>query len=157
MVKLAILLIASILSGIVGRMGGVGRPFRSWMRDWVIPPVFLSTLHLFLQPAFNKGTLITYLITYALMVIFFSTYWDDLFGYDELGFSGFCVGLSVFPCVWIGLQVYLIFIWAGVLGIIWGCLNRYLPSKVLIWCRDVAEEFLRYASVLITLPILLCK
>lgn len=76
--KLTFLSIISICSGIFGRMGGKGKPFKSWHRDWFIPILFLFTLHLLYKPTIDLKLYIIYVVIYILMGASLSTYWDWL-------------------------------------------------------------------------------
>lgn len=150
--RIFILFILSLIAGIFGRMGGVGKPFRSWMRDWIIPIFELIIIWIYLGFKINYWWI--YLLIYSISGISFSTYWDWLFGEDNLWFSGFFVGLSLFPLLWLHIAWWIILAQAFLLAVIWGGLNKWLPKKVLIWRRDTAEEFLRYASRILALIIL---
>jgi hypothetical protein len=144
---------SSILAGILGRMGGAGKPYKTWMRDWVIPFLFLLTISLKVNIDFRVWWI--YLITYILMGFSLTTYWDWLFNnIDNLWFSGFVVGLSTIPCIFLGIKLYSILVRATLLAIIWGSLNKWLPK---MWFKDraVPEEFLRYVSVVLTIPLLI--
>lgn len=91
-----------------------------------------------------------YIIVFGLHWGAFTTYWDFLFKFDNLWFSGFVVGLCALPFTII--EPSMLWFLLGrciVLAIIWGLLDKYLPSKIWVWNRDVAEEFLRYKSVII--------
>jgi hypothetical protein len=84
-------------------------------------------------------------MTFVLMFGAFTTYWDWLFKYDNMWFSGLIVGLSAFPLLIISSSVFtLLVIRTIIIMVAWGCLNKYLPPKVLCWNRDVVEEFSRY-------------
>ncbi len=148
------ILILAILAGVLGRLGGAGKTGdcwdfarRSWVRDWLIPPLALVALW-----RFNWWT---FLLVWGLMGAAFSTYEDVIFGYDNLWFSGFVVGLSSWPLFFVGIHWYAILLWAFVLAILWGSVERWLPK---LWFKDrtVAVEFLRYFSVVATIRILLC-
>ena len=149
----------SIISGITGRMGGASKPFKTWMRDWLCPLIALVALWLLV--GFNLSYWWAYLIAYILMGFSLTTYWDWIFKEDNLFFSGFMVGLSAMPFLWCSIALWAIIGRALILAIIWGCLNKYLPSagvagdkRILFWRRDIVEEFVRYFSVPLTLIIM---
>ena len=156
-IKLTFLFILSNLSGIFGRAGGSGKPYKSWMRDWTIPVLYLFILHLWYKPTIDFKLYLIYLIVYILMGLSLTTYWDWLFnGWDNFFMAGFMVGMSAIPLIFLNIgHLSYIIIRAILLGLVWGLINKYIPSKFLIWRRDVAEEFLRYASVIATIPLLL--
>ena len=152
--KILILLVLSILSGILGRMGGAKGYDTKW-RDVGCPLIALIALWLLVD--FKSSYWWTYLLILGLHWVLFSTYWNWLFKEDNLWFSGFAVGLAI---------SLLLFNWSVVirailLALIWGSLNKYLPSagisgdkRILLWRRDVVEEFLRYFSIPLTLILL---
>jgi hypothetical protein len=88
-----------------------------------------------------------YLAVFSLHWLMFSTYWDWLFkGQDCLWFSGLMVGVALTPILFISVELWwLVALRMGILAVSWEALNRYLPDKVLVWRRDVVEEFSRYA------------
>lgn len=138
------ILICSILSGVLGRMGGA-KGFDTKFRDWGCPSIFLGVwIHHF---GFVSSMWWIYLIVFFLMWGALATYWDWLFdGQDNLWFSGFMVGFSAMPLVFIHRELFtLLLIRSIILMVLWGCLNKFLPPRILFWNRDVAEEFSRYA------------
>ena len=154
--RFGFIIILSILSGVSGRLGGA----KGYNTKWRDVGCSLITLFAFwFLFGFQLSLWWTYSLTFGLHWGAFSTYWDWLFKEDNLWVSGFCVGMALFP-----LFGWATFIRAIPLAIIWGCLNKYLPSagisgdkRILFWRRDVVEEVLRYASVVLTLFILLMR
>jgi len=143
----------AFLSGTLGRMGGAGGKFRSWQRDWVCP--WLALAALWLAVGFQIINWWAYMLAYALTGASLTTYLDSIFGEDNLYASGFLVGIAFLPLAFIGVAWWLIVWRAVMLCGIWGGLNKYLPSNgILIWRRDIAEEFLRYAFLVLTIPLL---
>lgn len=150
---LALLPIA-LLSGLFGRMGGAGKSgcWYDWMldtkwRDWgcsllvTIVAVGITGVQLQFWPA--------YVGVFLLHWAAFSTYWDRLFGYDNLWFSGLMVGLALFPIVFINTYFWwIVALRAIILMLLWGCLNKFLPQRILCWRRDVVEEYVRYFASL---------
>ena len=62
---------------------------------------------------------------------------------------GLMVGLAMLPLLILGVDLWPIIVFRAVsIAIIWGCLNKFLPNRVWLWRRDVAEEFLRYTVLL---------
>jgi len=143
----------TFLCGAFGRMGGAGGKYRSWMRDWICPLITLSAV--WLIAGINPHYWWAYLIVYALMGASLTTYLDSIFGEDNLWVSGFLAGLAFLPLAWTGILWWLIIWRAIMLCGIWGGLNKYLPSNgILIWRRDIIEEFLRYSFLVLTIPLL---
>jgi hypothetical protein len=139
----------ALLSGILGRLGGAGKA-GNWYdkildtkwRDIGCSLVFCGACWLFLgwHP-------VVYAVVFALHWAAFSTYWDRLFkGTDNLWFSGFVVGAASLPLLFINVDLWpILALRMGILTVVWGCLNRYLPLKgIWIWRRDIVEEFSRY-------------
>lgn len=140
------MIIGAVACGVLGRMGGSATWDTKW-RDIGVPLVTLTCLW-FLGVSLSWA----YVISFGLLFGALTTYWDWLFGgEDNLFFSGFMAGLSFLPFAWFGIAWWLILIRACVLAIVWGCLNRFLPQ---FKGRDIVEENLRYACLVITLPIL---
>ena len=161
--KIGYLIILSIVSGVLGRLGGRAKDgswydclSHSWARDWVCPLIALISLWLMIGVVLSYWW--TYLLIYGLTVSFLTTYWDWLFKEDNLLFSGFAVGLALVPAEKLNISIWLILIRAILLAVIWGCLNKYLPSagidgkkRILLWRRDIFEEFWRYFFLTYTL------
>lgn len=158
MVKLTAIIICSIAAGIFGRMGGAGRPFRTWQRDWIVPLFFIClVIWLNNNILYSFRSIIAYIVAYLALAGSLTTYWDNLFHYDNLLFSGLIAGLSATPLSLVNIRINGILMRAGILAIIWWLLNKRLPARmkrILIWRRDVVEEFLRYAAVIATIPLL---
>ena len=158
--KILILLALSIICGLLGRLGGRAKD-GSWY-DFLSNTkardagcsliVILSLIVLF---GFSLKLWWLYLLVMLLHFGAFTTYWDWLFKFDNLWFSGFIAGLALIPYAFIIPVWVLIIIRAILLAIIWGCLNKYLPDRVLCWRRDIVEEFLRYFSVILSLILFL--
>lgn len=130
--KLVVILIASLLCGILGRLGGWKQ---TKLRDLGIPTVV--TILLILLGVRNP---IALFLSFGLMFAALTTYWDFLFGYDNFYAHGFFIGIATLPIAvviqhWFGFfcMVTLYTIWMG------------LWSKIISW--DVAEEFGRYAII----------
>lgn len=137
----------AILGGILGRTGGA-HGYDTKYRDFGIPA--LVCLSIGLVYGFSWWFLLIFLLTFAAL----TTYWDKLFGYDNLWFSGLVTGLTLYSARPIGITPEFIIIRSIGLCLIWGLLNKYMPRKLLFWRGDVANEFLRYFSVIITLAFL---
>lgn len=140
----------ALLSGLSGRMGGAGKHghWYDWMldtkwRDWgcslIITAVVARMTGLQLQFWW------VYLAIFLLHWGAFATYWDKLFSYDNMWFSGLITGLALFPIVFIDINFWwIVALRAVCLMVLWGCLNKFLPQRILCWNRDVAEEYVRY-------------
>lgn len=148
------LVLIALLSGLFGRMGGAGKA-GSWY-DFLLDTkwrdigcsaiVVLASIILWgWQPSLWWAYVLTFLLHWGA----FATYWKDLFGKITMWFSGLVVGIAGLPLMFLAGDFWWILpVRALVLMVVWECLNRYLPEKVLIWRRDVAEEFLRYTASL---------
>lgn len=128
--KIGISVLMAILSGLFYRFGGIGKPFKSWMRDWICPIFSLVTLLLWWQPNVWWGWFLIVPV-YGLMGGAFSTYWDWLFnGVDNFYCHGFFVGLSIFPFCFSGLAWWLVLIQAILTGISMG-----------LWCAKFSNDW----------------
>lgn len=148
------IILIALLSGMFGRMGGAGKSDQ-WYEDVLDTKwrdigcsllLILATIVLFgRQPAVWWAYALAFGLTWAS----FCTYWDKLFGYDCLWFSGLVVGVAGLPLMWVSGDLW--WIWVvrmGVLAVVWELLNKKLPQKVWVWGRDVVEEFVRYFTSL---------
>jgi hypothetical protein len=118
--KIAVWLLASVISAILYRAGGQSQdptssptwmPMwlrHSWCRDWLVPACSLTCLLLFWHNAEWYKLLLAFIVSYGLMGGALSTYWDFLFGFDNYYAHGFMVGLSVFPFAIIGMSWWLL-------------------------------------------------
>lgn len=157
--KAGILIILSCLSGILGRLGGRAKDgawydfaSKSWVRDWICP--LIALIALWLLVGFQPSYWWAYLLTYGLTGLSLTTYYDSLFGYDNHWFAGFITGLATLPILWCNAALLWVIIGrAFALAVIWGCLNKYMPKKLFVWRGDIANEFLRYASIPLTMLI----
>lgn len=145
-----ITLVLSILSGILGRMGGSDKYNTKW-RD--IGCALITLITFWFLFGFDWSLWWIYLLTFGLHWSALSTYWDWLLKKDNFWVSGFGVGMALIPLI--GWEFLLR---AIILALIWGCLNKYLPSagidgkkRILLWRRDIVEEFIRYFSIPFTL------
>lgn len=146
-IKILLTLLLSILSGILGRMGGADNS-NTLYRD--IGCSVLSIITFCLWFGFRLDYWWIYLISFGLHWGAFSTYYDVIFGYDNLYFAGFMSGMALLPLIIVYNLWSLCIIRSILLAIIWRLL-KYLPSYVFYWRHDITEEFLRYFSVVITL------
>jgi hypothetical protein len=152
--NLLIVLISSIISAILYRLGGFGKPFKSWMRDWLIPPLAYFLLLFWWHPATWLGWGM-WLIAIALSGGALTTYWDKLFGnIDNFFMHGWMVGLGAIPFAFVGLHWWAILIRAIILCLSMGLINKYV-NKWQLKYSDWIEELSRGFLILITIPILL--
>lgn len=143
MVNITVLILLSILSGILGRMGGADGFNTKW-RDFGCPSVLICAI--VYQFGFVASFWWVYLLIWVLTFGAMTTYWDDVFGYDNLWFSGAVVGGAILPIVFIDWHFFFLVITRTILlCIVWGSLNKFLPQ---IKGRDVIEEFSRYSASL---------
>ena len=157
--QIILIVILSIICGILGRLGGRAKD-GSWYdcishtktRD--LGCALIDFLALWALFGLNLNLWWLYLIIFLLHFGALTTYYDILFKYDNLWFSGFIMGVALIPYAFFGVSWINILCRALLLGIVWGCLNKYLPTKILIWNRDIVEEFLRYFSIILTLLII---
>jgi vacuolar-type H+-ATPase subunit I/STV1 len=137
-----VLIIGTILCSILYRLGGAGKT-----GDWLIPPIMLTCLAL--NTHFHLIYIFVYLLVWGLMGGALSTYWDWLFGYDNMYAHGFFVGLSTIPCMFLGIHLYSIVIYTIALSLSMGLVSH--KTKL----NAVNKERIRGALIIVLLPILL--
>lgn len=140
-------LIASSICGLFGRWGGIGKPFNTKHRDLGCPLTTYGYLLIMWQPCDFLGWAMLFL-AFGLTFAALTTYWDDLFGYDNHWFHGFVCGLAAFPLYWAGIAWWLILIRAIILALLMGGWSKWIKN-------DTIEEFGRYFFLAATLPLLL--
>jgi hypothetical protein len=150
-----ITILASLLSGTLYRFGGAAKKGDKWdwlrwskTRDWGCPLIVLGMTFLF---GFGASTVwYLHLISFLLAWGALTTYWDDIFGYDNFYVHGFMIGLAFLPYVY--SMDPTAWVWflarAGVMGVFMG-----------LWCdfndNDIVEEVGRGAIITATVPMLL--
>ena len=135
--------IVSIVSAILYRLGGIGKPFNTKIRDMGIPTVCLIWM-IFKYPSVAWYW---HLLSWGAMFGALTTYWDSLLGYDNFYLHGFMIGFAYLFYA-IGSRLWLWFILrAVILGVGMG-----------LWCKfykkDWVEEGGRGAMIGLSLPLL---
>jgi hypothetical protein len=152
--KTLAVIIASIISAGFYRLGGIGgKYFKSWMRDWLIPPLAYGLLY-FLRPPVNLIGWLMILPAIALTGAALTTYLDSIFGYDNFAMHGFLIGLGAFPMFWYGSAWWIILVRAILLGAFMGGLNWWV-HKYSIKYSDWIEELGRGFVIVLSIPLLL--
>jgi hypothetical protein len=86
-----IIIIACILSGVLYRLGGIGKPYNTKYRDLGCPTVGLIAL--LLTNGFYWADWWVYFLTFGLTFLTLTTYWDFLFhNVDNYYAHGFAIG-----------------------------------------------------------------
>lgn len=151
--------ISTVICAILYRAGGMSKDAtaeptwmpmwlrQSWVRDWIIPVVIYLTCAVCRWPSdwLAAGMLLAAVLPTGGAL---STYWDELFGFDNFWFSGFVVGLAAFPLIWAGYHWYWILARALVLAVLWGGWSAIVG-------KDTWEEYGRGAFVAATLPLMM--
>lgn len=163
MMKILLWLILSIISSICYRCGGMSKDDAAkprWIPKWLrntktrdlgVSAVCLSLVY-FLRPELKfepfplKFGL--FLLVYGLMFTALTTYWDELFDYDNFYFHGLMIGLSTSPLCWVGVSWYAIGLYAVILTISMGLWSNAIKN-------DVWEELGRGFLITAVAPILL--
>jgi hypothetical protein len=118
--------------------------FDSWSRDWMISPICAALALVYIHP-WSWHMLWALPLMVAATGGALSTYWDDLFGFDNFWFHGFVVGLASFPIAiitghwWLFLgRAILLALWMGA----WSAAisnadleesGRYAPVGATLW------------------------
>lgn len=137
-----IVLISSIISSALYRIGGAGKeeiPFaNSQYRDIGCPAVLLITL------SFMFGISWQVVLSAALVLLFIRTY-HDYTGQDNMYLHGLFMGLSLIPLHWVGVSWVAIAVYSLVLACLMGLLNTIctrvrVPFSV--WVEELFRGFL---------------
>ena len=159
-ISILIIVLLSVICAIFGRAGGMDKSptalptwipvwlRQSWVRDWLCPMCVYILFFPFNNPI--SMDIVWWLVAYGFTGLSLTTYWDNMFSYDNLYFSGFMVGFSAMFLIGLGVAWWILLIRAIVLAGVWGGLNWYCNkkgSKV----ADGTEELLRYGSLVLTL------
>lgn len=143
-----VILITTIISAILYRIGGHGKPFRTWMRDWTIPLIVLAILFFIynLRPHWW-----VWVISYPLMAGALTTYLDKIFRADNYYAHGFLIGLGVLPFAVVGVISWSTVIFrAVVLGMSMGLWCAFFDKRQTKY-KDWIEECGRGAFIILTL------
>jgi len=130
--QIILTVIAIILGALFYRFGGMDKPFKSWMRDWICPLFTYGILLIWWHPVTLLGWLML-IPAYGILGASYSTYWDWLFGYDNFWFHGFMCGLASFPLIFAGLHWCSVIISAIVSGIICGAISKIFGN---VWIEE---------------------
>lgn len=135
-------------------MGGWGKPFKSWQRDWLIPPLTCGLLFYLKTPSVWWQWLLALPII-LLMGGALTTYWDSLFhDKDNFYMHGAMIGLAMFPAIWIGVHWWMILIRLIILSVFMGQLNYWVNKKSVPF-SDWIEELSRGFIIIATIPLLI--
>lgn len=140
------IILGSVLSGVLYRLGGHGKPWNTKVRDFGCPIVAWAVLTYAMELNFLWWI---HLISGLLLFGALTTYWDKVFRKDNFYAHGFMCGLAYFPYCFDELSILWMLARAVVLGVLMG-----------VWCHilftnDVTEEVGRGAFIVLTLPLLL--
>jgi len=130
--KILLTLLLLSLSGLFYRLGGIGKPFKSWMRDWVCPLWGYLSLLVWWQPSTVLGWLM-FIPAYGLSGGALSTYWDELFGYDNFYMHGFMCGIASFPLIFAGIAWRSVLLSGVVGGVLMGLLCQLFSD---VWVEE---------------------
>lgn len=142
--------ILSAISAVLYRIGGMDKkliPFANTkFRDFGVPLVMAFALY--------QHNIKWYIILACCVLLFaaLTTYWDSVFGYDNLYAHGFICGIALFPLTYNGIAWFNIVVYSLCLAIVMGGLNT-LCTKVKIPFSDWIEELTRGAVIIIALII----
>lgn len=160
MPKMLIWLLLSLASAILYRAGGMGKEDSAsprwmpkllrqrWLRIWGVPLVSFICMLTLLSQRIDSWFTIMILLSYGLNGGAISTYWDNVFGYDNFYMHGFFCGLALFPLCFSGIFITSMLARAVILGLGMGIWSLLIGS-------DEAEEYGRGFLHTLTIPILL--
>lgn len=140
--SIIVLLVGAILSAILYRIGGSKKGLTKW-RDLGCPTIVVLLLGLFI------GWHWQLIIVFGLLFASLTTYYDEIFGYDNMYAHGAGVGLSTIPLAWIGVHWWSIAIYAAALSVSMGVMRHNLKIE------NTIQELCKGAFIVAFLPILL--
>jgi len=146
--KILLWLIALLVSGVLYRMGGYGKPFNTKFRDMGCPAVSLILLFILGITGVWWKVGISYFLTFGLMFGALTTYWDNIFKEDNFYAHGLMIGVAALPLMIIGVHWYSILLRAGILSGLMGLWSFVIKN-------DTLEEAGRGVLVVATLPLCL--
>ena len=146
------IIVAAILSATLYRAGGMSKDpgtnptwIPVWMRHSIVRRLGCPIVALALMVAFfAQVPWWIHAISFGCMFGFMTTYWDDIFGYDNFFAHGFGIAIAYLP-------------YAMITGCWYGFIMRViiLSAFMGLWClafeNDVMEEMGRGASIQATL------
>jgi hypothetical protein len=151
------LLLLSILSAILYRAGGLSKEAQEKWSKWIPKWMRHTSIRDWLCPLCCVGVLLPYINSLAdvgMVTLFYgatggllTTYWDEMFGFDNFWFSGFAIGLAGLFLIPLGIAWQLLVLRAFLLAILWGGWCAYFGDA------DV-EEYGRGFFLVITMLIL---
>lgn len=148
--KTGAVILLSALSGLLYRMGGIGKPWDTKYRDIGCPLAALS-LYWFLN-GFQAGHWWSYLLVFGLSWGAMTTYWDWLFKKDNFYMHGAMLGMAALP-LYIEIPFEMILLRAVILSLSFGLINKYV-NEWEIPDRDIIEEVSRGVLYTATISLL---
>ena len=146
-------ILSIILSSLLYRVGGIGKPFNTKFRDFGCPIIMYSYLLTLWYPSNWVGWM---MLGLAVFFTFLSltTYYDKIFGYDNFYAHGFVIGLAALPLTFVGISGWQVIGRAIILGLFMGALNWWVEEHN-IMMSDWVEELGRGAIITLTIPLLM--
>lgn len=133
MLVLIKILIACILSGILYRCGGKGKPYNTKYRDLGCPFVLIALVLLTNNHTINITGWVMLGLSFGLSFATLTTYWDWLFKEDNFYAHGFAIGLAGIPLIWCGVPLWIILTRIVICSLGMGLWSKWIGN-------DVAEE-----------------
>jgi len=152
MIKIIMLIAFGIVSGVLYRLGGIGKPFNTKYRDFGVPLITFCAVLLITREVSVQLVLSTVLLFASL-----TTYWkfisrligqstDNVHWYNWL-FTGLGYGLALVPMHFAGIPIMILLVRAALLAILTMQWSELIDD--VDW-----EEFGRGFLIIITLGIL---
>ena len=147
------LILAVVASSILYRLGGIGNPFNTKFRDFGCSIVMYSYMLTIWYPLNWVGwTMLGLAVFFTFLSL--TTYYDKIFGYDNLFAHGFVIGFAALPLVFVGISGWQIIYRAIILSLFMGALNWWVEEHQ-IQRSDWIEELGRGAIITLTIPLLM--
>ena len=129
------IVVLSLISAFLYRLGGI---FNTKIRDLGVPLIGLLTLTLLKIKAPFHIHLLSFLLYFGSL----TTYWDRLFGYDNLYFHGFMCSLAYLSYISFGGNIVGFILRCIICSLLIGLIN-YLANKYSLKHSDWIEELSR--------------
>ena len=127
------ILIASILSGVLYRLGGWEKG-NTKFRDLGCPAVGVGLLLLTNNSPSNAFGWVTLGLSFGLSFGALTTYWDRIFGYDNFYAHGLGCGLAGIPLIWADVPLWIVLARLTLCTVGMGLWSKLIN-------HDITEEF----------------
>ena len=129
MINLLVFLAVCCFSSILYRAGGSGNYPRQ-LRVVGCPFILMGLVLLTIKIQLTIVNLSLLILTLGLSIGAISTYWDELFGYDNFWFHGFMCGIAGIPLIWAGVPLHYILLRIVICSVGMGLWSKFIGNAV---------------------------